>query len=242
MTFLSLFAGIGGMDLGLERAGMRCVGQVEIDPFCRRVLAKHWPDVPKWSDIRDFDGSELAEQPDLICGGFPCQDISNAGRGAGTSGSRSGLWREMVSCLRVVPLAVGIVENVAAILGRGLGVVLGDLASLGRDAEWDCIPAGAVGADHLRDRAFVVAYATGIGQSQPWIAWPKPVDLASGFDWETSGLVDAFRRGAMPYVCREAHGLAYRMERVTALGNAVVPQVAEVIGRAIVAAAKEAAR
>ena len=93
MRFGSLFAGIGGMDLGLERAGMECAWQVEIDPYCQKVLAKHWPDVQRFGDIKDC-GAHNLEPVDLICGGFPCQDISLAGKGAGIEGERSGLWSE----------------------------------------------------------------------------------------------------------------------------------------------------
>jgi DNA (cytosine-5)-methyltransferase 1 len=152
LTFGSLFAGIGGMDLGLERAGMVCRWQVEIDDYCRRVLAKHWPDVPKYGDIREVTGGEL-ERVDLICGGFPCQDISNAGKRAGIDGERSGLWSEYIRLVRVLRPRYVLVENVAALLGRGIDRVLGDLAASGYDAEWDCIPAAAVGAPHLREAA-----------------------------------------------------------------------------------------
>lgn len=120
MRYLSLFSGIGGMDLGLDRAGMTCIGQVEIDPYCRAVLAKHWPDVPRHDDVRTYQPVDA----DVIAGGFPCQDVSNAGKRAGVSAARSGLYREMVRCLRMVPRAIGIMENVAALLGRGMGTVL----------------------------------------------------------------------------------------------------------------------
>ena len=294
MKFLSLFAGIGGMDLGLERAGMRCVGQVEIDPFCRKVLAKHWPDVPKWSDIRDFDGSGLREHPDLIYGGFPCQDISNAGKRAGIDGERSGLWSEYARVVRVLRPRYVLVENVAALLGRGLDRVLGDLAESGYDAEWDCIPASAVGAPHIRDRLFVVAYAAGERRNtRPGVArdeerprgWrresgpggevladaesiggalrraegERPGRLAGGgslphpilarLEGHERGVVahaDGWRQradaagsdwwAAEPDVGRVAHGVPARVDRLRGLGNAVVPQVAEVIGRAIMLA------
>src|SRR5687767_14421804 len=131
MTFGSLFAGIGGFDLGFERAGMRCVWQVEIDPYCRRVLAKHWPNVRRHDDVRTFDG----EPCDVLCGGFPCIDISNAGERAGLSGADSGLWREMVRAVRMVRPRIAVVENVAALLCRGMGTVCGDLAESGYDAE-----------------------------------------------------------------------------------------------------------
>jgi hypothetical protein len=139
MRVLDLFSGIGGFSLGLERAGMCTVGFCEIDPFCRDVLTKHWPAVPIHDDVttREFQEGEA----DVICGGFPCQDISVAGAGAGLAGERSGLWRELLRAIRVVRPHYAIVENVAALLGRGMGTVLGDLAEIGHDAEWHCIPA-----------------------------------------------------------------------------------------------------
>lgn len=164
MNGLSLFSGIGGLDLGLERAGIRTVGQVEIDPWCRRVLAKHWPDVPRHDDVRtaaDWWLKEERPHVDIIFGGFPCQDISNAGRRAGIDGERSGLWSEFHGLIRLLRPRWVLLENVAAILARGAGRVLGDLAEIGYDAEWDCVPAAAVGAPHLRDRWFAIAYPHG---------------------------------------------------------------------------------
>ena len=169
---LDLFSGIGGFSLGLERAGMQTVAFCEIDPFARRVLAKHWPEVPCHDDIRTLSADWLAENglwPDVICGGFPCQDISLAGKGAGIGGERSGLWREYARLIGEIRPRYVIVENVAALLGRGLGDVLGDLAALGYDAEWHCIPAAAVGAPHQRDRIWIVAYPAWDGAGRPWI-------------------------------------------------------------------------
>jgi DNA (cytosine-5)-methyltransferase 1 len=135
MRVLDLFSGIGAFSLGLERAGMKTISFCEIDPFCRRVLAKHWPEVPCHNDVRELSAQHLTAAGcgdiDLICGGFPCQDISVAGRGAGITGERSGLWREFSRLIGEVGPRYVIVENVAALLGRGLGDVLGDLASLG---------------------------------------------------------------------------------------------------------------
>jgi DNA (cytosine-5)-methyltransferase 1 len=157
MTVGSLFAGIGGFDLGFERAGYRIAFQVEIDPFARAVLTKHWPEVPKFDDIRSVSATTLP-RVDVLCGGFPCQDISLAGKGAGIDGSRSGLWKEYARLIGELRPRYVVVENVAALRSRGLGTVLGDLAACGYDAEWDCIPASAVGAPHRRDRLWLVAY------------------------------------------------------------------------------------
>jgi DNA (cytosine-5)-methyltransferase 1 len=156
LKILDLFSGIGGFSLGLERtSGFETVGFVEIDPFCRRVLAKHWPDVPCHPDVTTYEFKE--GEADVVTAGFPCQDISLAGEGAGITGARSGLYREVIRALRVVRPRYAILENVAALLGRGLDAVLGDMASIGVDAEWHCIPASAVGAPHRRDRIWIVA-------------------------------------------------------------------------------------
>ena len=162
MRFGSLFAGIGGFDLGLERSGMQCGWQVEIDPYATKILEKHWPNVPRWADVRTFPPPEGDWEVDVICGGFPCQDISFAGKGAGLAGARSGLWYEFARIIGVLRPRYVVVENVAALLVRGMGDVLGTLASLGYDAEWHVIPASAVGAPHRRERVWIVAYANGI--------------------------------------------------------------------------------
>jgi DNA (cytosine-5)-methyltransferase 1 len=162
----SLFSGIGGFDLGLERAGMRVVWQCESDDFCRRVLAQHWPAIPCFEDVRDLRGTGRESVPavDVLCGGFPCQDISLAGAGAGITGARSGLWSEYARLIGELEPRWVIVENVSALLARGLGVVLADLSALGYDAEWDCLPASAFGAPHQRDRVWLVAYPNGHSQ------------------------------------------------------------------------------
>ncbi len=157
VTFGSLFAGIGGIDLGLERAGMVSKWQVEIDDYGTRVLEKHWPNVHRERDICQC-GKHNLERVDVIAGGFPCQDISYAGRGAGLDGERSGLFFEAVRLVCELQPRVVILENVAALLARGLDRVLGTLAEIGYDAEWHCIPAAAVGAPHIRDRVFIHAY------------------------------------------------------------------------------------
>jgi site-specific DNA-cytosine methylase len=131
---------------------------VEIDPFCQKVLAKHWPNVRRWDDVRTFPPEPTDDwRCDVICGGFPCQDISLAGKGAGLAGERSGLWVQFSRIVCLLRPRFVVVENVSALLIRGLGRVLGDLAACGYDAEWDCIPAAAVGAPHIRDRVFIVS-------------------------------------------------------------------------------------
>jgi DNA (cytosine-5)-methyltransferase 1 len=268
MTFGSLFAGIGGFDLGLERAGMTCKWQVEIDDYANRVLAKHWPDVPRHGDVRTFPTADRDWSVDLICGGFPCQDISLAGKGAGLAGERSGLWYEFARIIRQIQPRWVIVENVRALTSRGLGTVLGDLADLGFDAEWHCIPACAVGAPHRRERLWVVAHSQSLGcpawggitsdeaESTQW--WRQ----SSGGDQDlayadSSGRIEQWRPqpiqtqqpaaecggwwSAEPAVGRVAHGVPARVDRLRGLGNAVVPQVVEVIGRAIIEAEAQVA-
>ena len=152
--------------LGLERTGgFETVAFCEIEDYPRRVLAKHWPEVPCYHDVRELTGARLAADGiavDVICGGFPCQDVAVAGKGAGLAGERSGLWREYARLVGELRPDVVIVENVAALLGRGLGDVLGDLAAIGYDAEWHCIPACAVGAPHRRDRVWIIANANSV--------------------------------------------------------------------------------
>lgn len=221
LTFGSLFAGIGGLDLGLERAGWSCRWQVENEPHCTAVLAEHWPAVRRYGDIRDVRPDEL-EPVDLVAGGFPCQDVSDAGQHAdpaGIHGERSGLWVEMLRIVRHLRPRYVLVENVPGLLVRGLGVVLGDLADIGYDAEWDCLPAAAIGARHLRARVWILAYPIGLGPSAEALDFQQP---ERSHWWDTE-----------PRLERVADGLPRSVvePRDRALGNAVVPQVAEHIGR-----------
>lgn len=228
----SLFSGIGGFDLGLERAGFEIRWMVEIDPFCRRVLAKHWPDVTRYEDVHDV-GAHNLEPVDVICGGFPCQDISYAGPGAGIAGERSGLWWEFARIVREMEPSYVLVENVAALLDRGLGDVLGTLADLGYDAEWSVVSACSVGAPHVRRRVFVVAHADGLdGRPRPRNPDARPNGAVQAID-RLEGARTGFRsRLADPSALyRGADGLPRGMDRNRALGNAVVPQVAEWIGQ-----------
>lgn len=242
---LDLFSGIGGFSLGLERTGgFKTVAFCEIDPFCRGELARNWPEVPCYHDIRELTAERLATDGiiiDAICGGFPCQDISASGSGLGLDGERSGLWYEYERLIRELRPQYVVVENSPELLDRWLGVILGALAALGYDAEWECIPASAVGAPHRRDRIWVVAYPNGIGQSQPrgLIDAVHPAPLSFG---EADALVASVQRGAVPFVCGRHDGVPPRVAEpmLKALGNAVVPQIPELIGRAILAAEADA--
>ena len=159
ITFGSLFAGIGGIDLGFERAGFTCKWQVEIDDYANKVLEKHWPNVHRERDINECRKENL-ESVDVIAGGFPCQDLSYAGRGAGLDGERSGLFFEAIRLVCELRPRIIMLENVAALLTRGLDRVCGTMAAVGYDAEWHCIPAAAVGAPHIRDRIFIIGINT----------------------------------------------------------------------------------
>jgi DNA (cytosine-5)-methyltransferase 1 len=285
LKVLDLFSGIiGGFSLGLERTGgFRTVAFCEIEPFCRRVLAKHWPGVPCYDDVRTVTADRLRTDGiavDVICGGFPCQDISVAGKRAGIEGDRSSLWSEIARLAGELRPRFVIVENVSALLSSGLDRVLGDLASLGFDAEWHCIPASAVGAPHRRDRVWLVAYpererpaaraTRPCGEAslsdvnrddarapaertliEPWLAG-RGDDVADAYDtgrqqqWgpvsiQPEQLAAQCGRGwpAEPDVCRVVDGVPSRVDRLRALGNAVVPQIPELIGRAILASLEQ---
>ena len=236
LTVLDLFSGIGGFSLGLERTGgFKTVAFCEIDPFCRRVLAKHWPGVPIYEDVNLLTADILATdglRPDVICGGFPCQDISAAGLRLGLQGSRSGLWHHFSRLIGEFQPRIAIVENVAAINFRGLERVLADLSAIGYDAEWHTIPAWTIGAPHERERCWIIAHPQGVERlyqsdiaeaaarllddAPPWRACP----------WKTPASA----------VCGVDDGIPDRVERTSHLGNAVVPQIPELIGNAILKA------
>jgi DNA (cytosine-5)-methyltransferase 1 len=235
MRIGSLFSGIGGLELGLEWAGVgHTEWQVERDEYCRRVLAKHWPNVKRFNDVREVGAHNLSPV-DVICGGFPCQDISYAGKGLGLAGARSGLWYEFARIVGEMGPRYVVVENVRALLTRGLDQVLGTLADLGYDAEWSIVSACSVGAPHPRQRVFILAYANGeqLGGirshgdgagadcGRDGISTRRPVD-AERAKWAEESNLD-----------RVLNGVSSRLDRARnkSLGNAVVPQVAEIVGR-----------
>jgi DNA (cytosine-5)-methyltransferase 1 len=243
----SLFAGVGGFDLGFDRAGLKCAWQVEIDPFARKVLEKHWPGVPKHDDIRTFQPTTV----DVVCGGFPCQDISNAGKKAGIAeGTRSGLWSEYVRIVRTIRPRFVVVENVSALLVRGLDRVLGDLAASGYDAEWDCFTASAFGAPHERERLFLIAYPSesvsvfgSVFDAKHEVPrneqWSSAKNIQSGRRWkrwlgEAAASVDG-QVSASDFSGMD-DGFSKDVDRIGACGNAVVPAIAEWIGQRIVEA------
>lgn len=162
MKVLDLFSGIGGFSLGLEAAGMETVAFCEFDNHARSILKKHWPETVIHEDVSKLDATEYRGTVDVVCGGFPCQDLSQAGRQAGFEGDRSSLYREMLRIIDECRPRYAIFENVAGLLtgesGRWFAQFLYDLAEIGLDAEWHCIPAGRIGAPHQRERVWVIAY------------------------------------------------------------------------------------
>lgn len=235
MRELALFAGAGGGILGGHLLGWRTVCAVEIDPCCRRVLLARQrdeilPRFPIWDDIRTFDGIPWRGAVDVVSGGFPCQDISVQGRGAGIDGARSGLWRHMARVVCEVRSRFVLVENSPALATRGLGVVLGDLAAMGFDARWGVLSAAAAGAPHVRERLWILAYANGGGDDAPAVAED---DRSRADRGELPGQRDTSADGsgsgcwwrAEPGVGRMADGLAHGMDRLRALGNGQVPAV-----------------
>lgn len=160
MKVLDLFSGIGGFSLGLEAVGMETIAFCEKELFCQANLKKNWPDIPCYNDVTTLDGSEYAEV-NVICGGFPCQDVSLAGTGKGLAGARSGLWSEYHRIIKEAKPQWVAIENVSALRSRGLEEILRQLAEIGYDAEWYCISAAAVGARHRRDRIWILAYPQG---------------------------------------------------------------------------------
>ena len=258
LLLLDTFSGIGGFSYAAERivGGFETVAFVEREPYCQQILGKHWPNVPIYDDITTFSPEPYSA--DVVCGGFPCQDISTAGKQAGIKqGTRSGLFYELIRVIRLVQPKYVVLENVSAILANGLDTVLGELAEAGFDAEWACIPASAVGACHQRDRWWLVAYSTKSPNNGSAIG--SPTDTASNQSGQGSKLgrsdcLDAANTSSErlersqptwrfatrqlcpnwggyvsePVLCRGDDGLSNRVERLKALGNAVVPQVAAI--------------
>ena len=293
MRVLDLFSGIGGFSLGLERAGFETVAFCEIEPYPRKILAKHWPNVPIYEDVRNVTKARLDADgifPDVITGGFPCQDISVAGKQAGIGeGTRSGLWSECARLLGELRPRYAIFENVTALLsgadGKWFERVLWDISQVGYDCEWHCIPASELGAHHHRDRIWIIAYPaseqrnggndyagectqpkekseSGDSSGQEYMADTHQPRLEgrlcevmskrageratgqSSDPWDGNwfaepsvcGMADGVSDGL--YQGRVTTGAKDRAHRLKSLGNSVVPQIPELIGRAIMPASK----
>ena len=248
LRVLDLFSGIGGFSLGLERTGgFSTVAFCEIEPFPRRVLAKHWPEVPQYDDVRTLTAARLAADgiaPNVLTGGFPCQDVSHAGKQAGIGdGTRSGLYAEVIRLASEIQFDYIILENVAALLsgpsdnaGGWFAQILADLASIGYDAEWHNIPTSALGGAHRRERIWIIAYPQRAGRQGPiaddCIFSGAFEAFSIPFDGSIAGWCSlAERRSPV----RDGNGVSLKLDRdrLKALGNAVVPQIPELIGNAI---------
>lgn len=239
MRALDLFSGIGGFSVGLENAGLKTVAFCEIDPFCRKILKKHWPNVPIYTDIKKLDYKKLKGDKigkiDVICGGFPCQDASAANpQGQGIHGERTGLWKEYKRLISEIQPCFVLIENVANLRRRGLGLVLRDLWSLGYDAEWHIVPATAVGAVHERKRIWIIAYHSGY---RIYGCLSQPFSRQPSFSWlkDVGGIKDLRERAALysPLLCRANDGIPDWMDRLKSLGNAVIPSIPELLGNYI---------
>ncbi len=244
LTVGSLCSGVDGIGLGLERAGMQLRWLAEVDPLACAVLERHWPGLPNHGDITAIDWSTI-EPVDLVTAGYPCQPFSTAGRMAGADDPRH-LWPYVADAIRALRPRFALLENVPAHLGIGFDTVLADLASLGFNAEWSVVPASAMGAPQRRPRLFVVAYRQEPERfGRRWLSaitaggqhYGQVAD-AHRCRTHVSGPGDAGAWTVEPDVGRMADGVSTRMDRdrLYALGNAVVPQVAEWIGRRIVTA------
>jgi DNA (cytosine-5)-methyltransferase 1 len=223
---LALFAGAGGGILGGHLLGWRTIVAVEYNAYARSVLLARQndgtlPPFPIWDDVRTFDGRPWRGRIDVVSGGFPCQDISAAGKGAGLDGARSGLWGEMARIIREVRPRFVFVENSPMLTSRGLGTVLGDLAEMGFDAEWGVISAADTGAPHLRERIWIVANSLCQG---PQIS--GTVKIGPNRQQIRGSSSSGHRWPAEPRLGRVAHGIAHRVDRIKAIGNGQVPRVA----------------
>lgn len=257
LTVGSLFSGIGGFDLGLERAGFEIKWQVEIDEFCKKILSKHWQNVPKFSDIKNC-GSHNLETVDLICGGFPCQPFSIAGKRRGNKDDRY-LWSEMFRIIKEIKPSWVIGENVTGIINMALEQVCVDLEAEGYDVQPLIIPACAVNAPHRRDRVWILANNTQKDKSE-WEGWQCGIgeDSTNATDTTSGRLQRSFeannQQGAQSNdkqfagccrewnedwyevatrFCRVSHGIPNRIHRLRSLGNSIVPQIAEILGEMI---------
>jgi DNA (cytosine-5)-methyltransferase 1 len=241
VNVLDLFSGIGGLALGLKQAGWRTAAFCEAEPYCRRVLKRRWPGVPCYDDVRTLTAGRLRADGisvNAIAGGFPCQDISYAGFGAGLSGDRSGLFFEYARLIGELGPDIVLVENVSALLDRGMGEVLGTLSDLGYDALWDTVSACSVGHPHMRRRVFIVAYAHRLdGWERFRHSFARSYRTLQTIDrFESARARERARLANPSELYRGADGLPFGMERNRAIGNAVAPAVAETIGRAIMMA------
>jgi DNA (cytosine-5)-methyltransferase 1 len=229
MNELALFAGVGGGILGGQLLGWRARCAVEIDPYCRSVLLARQrdgalPRFPIWDDVCTFDGGPWRGHIDVVSGGFPCQDISSAGKREGLEGTRSGLWREAIRIVGEVRPTWVLLENSPLLRSSGLPTILTELARMGYDARWGVLGARHVGAPHKRDRIWIVAHTNGSGER----ALPKHAEVAGP---SANGLRGWWDR--LPNLEGMDDGMANRVERIKATGNGQVPAVAALAWRVL---------
>ena len=228
MKVLDLCSGVGGFSIGLERAGMETIAFCEIEDYPRKVLAKRYPDMPIHKDMRKLDGKQFKGSADVICGGIPCQPHSFSGERRASEDSRD-LWPEYFRVISESEPRWVIAENVLGLLssenGRFFGGILRDLASIGYDAEWFNLPGAAVGAEHLRPRIWLVAYPDKAQRERGCVSKRIQQEYTNTrytrWGKDKSGVV------------RTLNGIPSQMDRLGCLGNAVIPGVVELIGRAI---------
>lgn len=229
VQILDLLSGIGGFSLGFERCGMRTAAFCEIDPFCRKVLSQHWPAIPIYVDIRQLSKRRLSHDGihyiDIICGGYPCQPFSVAGHQRGERDPRH-LWPEMHRLIREIRPRWVVCENVDGHIELGLDTVLTDLEAAGYTCWTFIVPACAVGASHRRDRVWIIANAPGIGPQ-------KSLGAKGRQPAQELSAEPIWRELPSPFTCRSTDGIPFLVDRIRTLGNAVVPQIPELIGRAI---------
>ena len=246
LRLIDTFSGIGGFSYAAEKlvGGFKTVCFVECEPYCQKVLKKHWPDVPIYEDIKSYRPEPYSAE--IVCGGFPCQSISNAGKREGiTETSESGLWYELYRVICLLRPRYVVLENVSAILSRGLGVVLGNLAEAGYCCEYACIPASYIGACHQRDRIWIIAYPEGskgngnetiekYGKARTQEIFRDRNGGKNTYTWRNTpyGLEGGWRKWSVkPVICRTSNGVPSgvdRTKRLKALGNSIVPQVAAI--------------
>ena len=232
LTHLSLFSGIGGLDIAAEMAGFKTVGQCEWADFQTKVLEKHWPDVPRWRDIRTLTGDSFYERTglrtvDVVSGGFPCQPFSLAGKREGKDDDRY-LWPEMLRVIREIRPSWVIGENVPGIINLALDTVLSDLEEEGYTTQAFVIPACGINAPHKRERVCIVAYAVNRGSVVRWNGQLPNADEDDGTrDYYGRGKTEFFTRKwgkNKPGIVGVVDGIPDRVDRIRSLGNAVVPQ------------------
>ena len=246
MTVGSLFSGVGGIEIGFEREGFKTLWFIENDLYCQAVLRKRFPEAKIYGDIKEVDFGAI-QKPDVLTGGFPCQDISNAGKRAGIEGSRSSLWKYYCEAIRILRPKYALIENVSALAIRGLNVVLEDIAEIGYDAFWTNISASAIGAPHQRERLFVIAYSYSERFKEQWGKESvKEKDSRVKFDCEVSHSesIGCWKQGFLSRdaddffktesgICGMVDGVPNRVDQIKCLGNAVVPACAQVFAKAI---------